>query len=121
MIAGENLDSTNADREGTFYGAMVMPYYWLMEDKLQWVGQIQYMASDEDEGVRFNSRYGRRNHTADVNSGRGDTHLSLYTGLNYYLCDHNAKVQAGIEYQDLDTPDGSVDTLTYILAVRTYF
>lgn len=48
-------------------------------------------------------------------------HLSLYTGLNYYLCDHNAKVQAGIEYQDLDTPDGSVDTLTYILAVRTYF
>lgn len=121
VIAGENLDSTNADREGTFYGAMVMPYYWLMEDKLQWVGQIQYMASDEDEGVRFNSRYGRRNHTADVNSGRGDTHLSLYTGLNYYLCDHNAKVQAGIEYQDLDTPDGGVDTLTYILGVRTYF
>ncbi|MDX1681115.1 MAG: porin [Akkermansiaceae bacterium] len=121
LIAGENLDSSNADREGTFYGAMVMPYYWVMEDKLQWVGQVQYMASDEDEGVRFNSRYGRRNHAANVNSGRGDNHLSLYTGLNYYICDHNAKVQGGIEWQDLDTPSGSVDTLTYILAVRTYF
>lgn len=123
LIIGENLDNSTAAREGTFYGAMVMPYCWVMEDKLQWVGQIQYMASSEDEGVRINSRYGRRTESygADVNSGRGDSHLSLYTGLNYYLCDHNAKIQAGVEYQDLDTPDGNIDALTYILAVRTYF
>ncbi len=123
LIVGENNDSGNAAREGTFYGAMVMPYYWLVDDKIQWVGQVQYMASDEDEGVRLNSRYVRRTESygSDVNGGRGDQHLSLYTGLNYYLCDHNAKVQAGIEYQDLDTPAGNVDALTYILAVRTYF
>ena len=123
LIVGENLDSSSATREGTFYGVMVMPYCWVIEDKLQWVGQVQYMASEEDEGVRLNSRYVRRTESygSDVNSGRGDQHLSLYTGLNYYLCGHNAKVQAGIEYQDLDTPAGNVDALTYILAVRTYF
>lgn len=124
LIAGENLDdASNPTREGTFYGAMIMPYYWVIEDKLQAVAQVEYMASDEDNGVRINSRYGRRNHAASgaINSGRGDQHMSYYAGLNYYLCDHNAKIQAGIEYQDLDTPSGDINTLTYILGVRAYF
>ena len=123
FILGENVNSGNGDREGNFYGFMVMPHGWIMEDKLQWVGQFQYMASSEDEGVRMNSRYGRRleAYGADMNGGRGDKHMSLYTGLNYYLCGHNAKLQAGIEYQDLDTPSGNADTLSYIFAVRSYF
>lgn len=123
LIVGENLDNTDPDREGTFYGAMVMPYYWIIEDKLQGVVQVQHMQSSDPEGVRFNSRYGRRNHSASVNSGRGDSHQSIYAGLNYYLCDHNAKIQAGVEYQQLDTPDpaGDVETLTYILGIRSYF
>ena len=57
----------------------------------------------------------------DVNSGRGDSHHSFYGGLNYYLCGHNAKIQGGIEYQTMDTPDGDFDTLTYVLAFRTFF
>ena len=105
---------------------MVMPYYWLIEDKLQLVGQYQYGGADADEGIRVNSRYGRARGTGgtsgiDVNSGRGDAHHSFYGGLNYYLCGHNAKVQAGIEYQTMDTPDGDFDTLTYLLAFRTFF
>ncbi len=123
FIVGENPNSSNADREGNFYGFMIMPYGWIQEDKLQWVAQFQYMASDEAEGVRANSRYADRidNYGASTNSGRGDQHMSLYAGLNYYLCGHNAKLQAGIEYQDYETPSGDVDALTYIFAVRTYF
>jgi len=123
FIVGDNGDQSNASREGNFYGFMAMPYYWLIEDKLQAVAQFQHMASSDDNGVRSNSRYGNRLHSQEggFNSGRGDSHQSVYTGLNYYLCDHNAKFQGGVEYQQMDTPTGDFDTLTYILAFRSYF
>ncbi|MGA0844935.1 MAG: porin, partial [Luteolibacter sp.] len=117
---GSNLGH-NANREGSFYGLILMPHYWLLEDKLEAVAQYQWMGSSESEGVRINSRYGRSGHGAAVNSGRGDQHHSLYSGLNYYLCGHQAKIQAGIEYQTMDTPNGDFDTLSYVLAFRTYF
>lgn len=123
---GERIHPLKSDRQGDFWGLVIMPYCWLIEDKLQLVGQYQYQGSDEDEGVRINSRYGRASGTGvgtgvDMNSGRGDSHNSFYGGLNYYLCGNNAKVQAGIEYQTMDTPDGDFDTLTYIIAFRSFF
>ncbi len=125
FICGDNGDDLGhkQSRTGNFWGVVVMPYYWLVEDKLQLVGQYQYQGSSEDEGVRVNSRYGRArvDNGIDVNSGRGDSHHSLYGGLNYYLCGHNAKIQGGIEYQTMDTPGGDFDTLTYVLAFRTFF
>ncbi|HSP42734.1 MAG TPA: porin [Luteolibacter sp.] len=128
FIYGDNGGSGmtgNADRQGDFWGLVVMPYYWIVDEKLQLVGQYQYGGADESEGIRINSRYGRGYGTggtaADVNSGRGDEHHSLYAGLNWYLCGHNAKIQGGIEYQTMDTPAGDFDTLTYLLAFRTFF
>ena len=129
FIYGDNGDSStgNTDpRDGEFWGVMVMPYYWLVDEKLQLVGQYQYGGADAAEGIRINSRYGRARGTdgtsgIDVNSGRGDEHHSFYGGLNYYVCGHNAKIQAGIEYQTMDTPAGDFDTLTYLLAFRTFF
>ena len=83
------------------------------------------MAASDPEGIRVNSRYGRRleslESTSDFNDGRGDSHQSAYAGLNYYLCDHNAKFMGGVEYQQMDTPAGDFDTLTYILAFRSCF
>lgn len=124
LIYGDNGGDRLGQREsrsGDFWGAVVMPYYWLVDEKLQLVGQYQYQGSDEAEGVRVNSRYGRADGTSNINSGRGDSHHSFYGGLNYYLCGHNAKVQAGIEYQTMDTPDGDFDTTTYVIAFRTFF
>lgn len=129
FIYGDNggADMTDtANRRGDFWCVMVMPYYWIVEDKLQLVGQYQYGGSDEAAGIRINSRYGRAAGTggapdANVNGGRGDQHHSFYTGLNYYLCGHNAKIQAGIEYQTMDTPIGDFDTLTYLIGFRTFF
>ena len=100
FIYGDNGGSGmtgNADRRGDFWGLVVMPYYWILEDKLQLVGQYQYGGADESRGVRVNSRYGRADHNGNVNGGRGDAHHSFYAGLKYYLCGHNAKIQAGIE------------------------
>jgi hypothetical protein len=129
FIYGDNggADMTGtANRRGDFWGVMVMPYYWIVEDKLQLVGQYQYGGADESAGIRINSRYGRASGTgaapdADVNGGHGDQHHSFYTGLNYYLCGHNAKIQAGIEYQTMDTPIGDFYTLTYLIGFRTFF
>lgn len=128
FIYGDNGGSrigNGAGREDTFYGFVLTPHVWIMKDQLQWVGQYQYQGSEDPEGVRVNSRYGRARGTGvngiDVNSGRGDAHHSFYTGLNYYVCGHAAKIMGGIEYQTMDTPAGEFDTLTYLLAFRTYF
>ncbi|MES2922919.1 MAG: porin [Verrucomicrobiota bacterium] len=129
LIYGDNggaRTGNTAPEDGEFWGVVVMPYYWLVEEKLQLVGQYQYGGADAAEGIRINSRYGRARGTdgtsgIDVNSGRGDNHNSFYAGLNYYVCGHNAKIQAGIEYQTMDTPIGDFNTLTYLIAFRTFF
>ena len=129
LIYGDNGGSGmtgNPNRQGEFWGFVVMPYYWIVEDQLQLVGQYQFATAEESEGIRVNSRYGRADGTGgaplgDVNGGRGDRHDSLYAGLNYYLAGHNAKIQAGIEYQEMDTPSGKFDSLSLLLAFRAYF
>ncbi len=126
FIYGDNGDASNIvvpDRRGNFYGFQVTPWMWLVEDKLQLVGQYQYQGSDNDAGIRINSRYGRRLTGPGISNagGRGDSHHSVYAGLNYYLCGHNTKIQAGLEYQTLDAARGDFDTLTYLLAFRMYF
>lgn len=135
-IYGDNGDASNgvlrANREGNFWGLVVMPYYWIVQDKLQGVVRYQYQGSEEDQGIRINSRYGRRNHGLAVApatySGRGDEHHSLYVGLNYLICGHNLKVQAGLEYDWLSTPGagpggtaGEFSSLTSWFGFRSYF
>ncbi|MDQ8208997.1 porin [Coraliomargarita sp. SDUM461003] len=129
LIYGDNGGSdmtTDSERQGSFGGIVLTPYRWIVKDKLQAVAQYQYARAEESEGIRINSRYGRAAGTgstplADVNSGRGDEHHSIYTGLNYLLLGHQAKIQAGVEYQTMDTPSGDFDTLTWLFTFRTYF
>ena len=52
---------------------------------------------------------------------RSDEHHSVYAGLNYFLCGHNAKIMGGVEYENLQTMIGDVDALTWWLAFRSYF
>jgi hypothetical protein len=122
LVIGENADGT-PNQDGTFYGFVAMPWYWVVEDKLQAVVQYQYSGASESEGIRNNSRYVRAEHSTgvDVNSGRGDELHTLYVGLNYHICGDNAKIMAGVEYSSLDTPIGDVSALTYLVAFRTFF
>jgi hypothetical protein len=126
-IYGDNGGSeyqSQASREGNFYGLVIMPSTYIIEDRLEFVARYTYQASEEDEGIRANSRYFRTPEEiseADVNGGRGDSHHSIYTGLNYFLCGHNSKVMVGAEYETLDTANGDADATTLWAAYRMYF
>lgn len=122
LILGDNGDQA-AGRDGNFYGLTIMPWYWIVEEKLQGVFQYSYSGSQEDEGIRTNSRYVRddKANLAALNSGRGDQLHTLYAGLNYYLCGNNAKLMGGVEYADLNTPTGNVEAMTYLFGVRVKF
>ncbi len=131
LYLGDNGDADNGvarrDRQGNFWGLVVMPHVWIVKDRLEGVVRYQYAGSSENQGVRANSRYVRRDHgpVVNVNSGRGNEHHTLYGGLNYYLCGHNLKVQAGAEYEWMNTPGvgtaGDFDALTYFFGFRSYF
>lgn len=120
-VLGEN--NAAGARGGAFHGFVAMPWYWIVEEKLQAVFQYQYSGSERSQGIRTNSRYVRANQSGpvNVNSGRGDELHTIYTGLNYLICGNNAKIMAGVEYATLDTPLGDVDAFTYSVAFRTYF
>ncbi|MBK1792508.1 porin [Persicirhabdus sediminis] len=119
-IYGDNGDQ-GEDRDGSFYGLVLLPSYWLVEDTLEAVGRYSYSGSSESEGIRTNSRYFRRDHGADVNSGRGDSLHSIYAGVNWYLCGNASKVMLGVEYDNLSTPNGDADATTLWAAYRMYF
>jgi len=113
-----------ANREGDFYGLTVMPWYWLLDKRLQLVFRYEFAAAEESEGLRLSNRYIRGHHddpVVDVNGGRGDRYNACYLGLNYYLCGDNAKIMGGILYENLDTPAGDLDAFTYGIAFRTAF
>lgn len=120
-IVGDNGDNLDPYRTGMFYGVVVMPSYWVIADKLEAVARYAFQASEEEQGIRANSRYLRRDHGGDVDGGYGDQHHSIYGGLNYYFCGHNAKAMAGVEYEHLDAMAGDVSALTWWLAWRMYF
>ena len=126
MIYGDNgdvSDGQNADRQDYFWGVVVIPHYWLVKNRIQAVARYQYQGSEAAEGIRLNSRYVRRTDDtgAAINSGRGDQHHSYYAGVNFHLCGDNAKFMVGAEYDDISTPGGDVEALTWWLAFRTYF
>lgn len=120
VFTGEN--NGTGDRDGSFYGIVILPTYDIT-DKLEAVLRYQYAKSEEDEGVRLNSRYVRRDarHGGAINGGRGDEHHSIYAGLNYYFCGNNSKVLTGVEYETIDTPAGDLDATTLWFAYRMSF
>lgn len=120
-----NNDSIQNERDGLFWGLVVIPSTYLIEDKLEFVSRYQYQGSDSDEGIRTNSRYFRTDRSGEDivgSGGRGDEHHSLYAGLNYYFCGHRSKVMTGVEYETIDTGDeGAADATTLWFAYRMYF
>ena len=122
VALGEN--STNQpNRGGSFHGLVVMPWYWILESRLQAVVQYHYSGASQAEGIRANGRYLRAQHgpLVNVNGGRGDALHTLLLGLNYHFCDHHAKIMSGVEFSQLGTPAGDVSATTFLIGFRTYF
>ena len=118
---GDNGDTAGSYQNGSFWGLVGMASYDVIADKLEAVARYAYQGSDEAQGIRSNKRYIQRNHGGMVAGGYGDEHHSIYGGLNYFLCGHNAKIMAGVEWESLQTMGGDVDALTWWLAFRSYF
>ena len=111
-------------RQGDFWGCVVMQWYWLLEDKLQFVVSYEYQASEELEGIRLDSRYVRARHQdvlVDVGRGRGDLSHKIYAGLNYYICGHRSKIMGGVSHTELRARRGDVSAMSYLIAYRGYF
>jgi Phosphate-selective porin O and P len=112
------------DRQGAFGGLVITPYYWIVPAKLQAVAQYMYAASEEDQGIRSNSRYFRAADGGAVNSGRGNQLQSVYAGLNWLICGDNLKIQAGVQYETLQAPhvgDGNANAVSYLFGFRSNF
>lgn len=123
---GDNGDAdngvTNPTQQGQFWALTVTPYYWIVPAKLQAVVQCMYAGSEEENGMRTNSRYFRATTNGGaVNSGRGDELYTVYAGLNYLVCGDNLKFQLGAEYSNLNTPVGNASAMTYLFGFRTNF
>ena len=121
---GADHGNVQRRRQGDFWGGTVMPWYWIMEDRLQFVCAFQFQGADEVEGIRLDNRYVRARHDdplIDVDNGRGDKSLTYYAGLNYYLCGNSAKIMGGVTHTRLDTRNGEVSALSYMVAYRMYF
>jgi hypothetical protein len=105
------------------HGIVIMPSTELIEDKLEAVVRYQWARSSGADLVRAQSRNVRNVSRNDIgiNPPAGDENHSIYGGLNYFLCDHHAKLMAGVEYETVD--GGAVDTeaTTFWLAARMYF
>ncbi|MDB4412417.1 OprO/OprP family phosphate-selective porin [Akkermansiaceae bacterium] len=100
-----NATYGKTDNNDAVYGVVVMPSTFLIEDKLEAVVRYQYAASDAVDGFSINDRNVRNAagaHRLNTQIASGDENHTLYAGLNYYLCDHNAKVMVGVEYETLD-------------------
>jgi len=111
---------TGSSPDGDTDGFYIQPSMMLNE-KLQVVGRYETISSDNPEGIRATSRYGRR---VDIVDGvdRGDGFSALYVGLNYYITGNGDKVMLGFEMNELEnTGAGTYDSTTVFTAWRTLF
>ncbi|QQL46265.1 porin [Sulfuriroseicoccus oceanibius] len=94
-------------------GVVLLPSY-KVTDKLEAVGRLQY--SDGD--VVIQKRYERR-----VADKAAEDYFAAYAGLNYYVCSHNLKFMAGVEYANATGhgSDTGFDGFTYLVGARLYF
>jgi len=128
VIVGKHSDVLNHwlnNSDGLFYGFITQGTYSMFDDQVELVAQYQWQGSEKENGVHAYSKDfssgGNRGHGGDVNKGFGDSHHLLYAGVNLYLCGDNSKVMLGVEYDNLNTPDGNADATTLWAAYRIYF
>lgn len=105
------------------YGIVIMPSKELIEDKLEAVVRYQWARSSGDDLLRPQSRNVRNvsRNDIDLNVPTGDENHTIYGGLNYFLCDHNAKLMTGVEFETVDGGATDSDATTFWLAARMYF
>ena len=116
LYLGNNGSLDNHERSGLFYGASILSSTPLSE-KLELVGRSYYWAASEAEGVRTNHRYA----TKETFNNYGNSHGSLYAGLNYYLMGHHSMILTGLEWETLHSNGHRDDMTTLWTSYRMFF
>ncbi|MBW2272862.1 MAG: hypothetical protein JRG96_06300 [Deltaproteobacteria bacterium] len=76
-------------------GLALVPFYHFNE-YFQLVGRYTFIESFGDDGIRF-ARYENR-----IELERGDRYNEFFVGLNWFIYDHEFKVQTGFKYTMMD-------------------
>lgn len=97
------------------FGITIIPSYFIA-DGLQLVGRLQVATCEDGDDLRVPSRYER---LAAGDDEKGNTYVSTYLGLNYYIYGHKLKLMNGIEYSDMG--GGSYDGYTLMSGLRFSF
>ena len=101
--------------QSDLFGLTITPSYFIA-DKLQAVYRFQLISSADPNGIRVPSRYDR---LASGDDERGNTYISHYLGLNYFIYSHKLKLMGGVEYSQLG--GGSYDGCTVMSGLRFTF
>ncbi|MGC1481619.1 MAG: porin [Chthoniobacterales bacterium] len=118
-LQSDLVTAIGEDDQPDLFGIIILPTFDLTE-KVQLVGRYQYLVSNEDNGVRLQSRYERR--APDLPTTSGNNYHALYGGMNYYIYKDRLKVMYGMEYSHLELQrGGGFNSLTIVGAVRVWF
>lgn len=126
-VYGE-LEGPDKTTGGPFGGVTVMPAYWMVKDKFQWVARYAVMSSDAARGLQLNGRYAREagnpanEAIPSLAAGRGDFHQAVYGGFVWWPCPKHWSVLGGVEWEQLSSQSVNVYRGTTLwLATRVVF
>jgi len=95
-IVGQGGYGNGTPAKGDVYAFMIMPSYYLMQDKLEAVLRCQYAIGDQSNGIALMNRQDKT-----IGSFTGDNYASVYFGLDYYIYGQKCKLMAGEQLDDL--------------------
>jgi phosphate-selective porin OprO/OprP len=118
-FAKQNGANVRIDQSDVIALSVIPSYY--IADGLQLVGRVQVAASSDPDDLRVPARYERLAvKSKKVNDDeRGNTYLSAYLGLNYYIYGHKLKIMNGMEYSHMG--GGDYKGITYMTGLRFNF
>jgi phosphate-selective porin OprO/OprP len=107
-----------AINQSDVFGVSVIPSYYLTDD-LQLVGRVQVATANGPDGLKSPGRYDEASLLPSGGDAKGNSFISTYLGLNYYIYGHKLKLMSGLEYTHLG--GGDYDGTTFYTGLRAYF
>ena len=125
IVYGFGFDGTATQKgapvaidQSDVFGISVIPSYYVA-DGLQLVGRVQFATSNDADGLRSPGRYDEASLLPSGGDSKGNTFISTYLGLNYYIYGHKLKLMNGVEYTHLG--GGDYDGTTFYSGLRFFF
>jgi phosphate-selective porin OprO/OprP len=119
-LVTEALFADGQGSQSDVMGFTIIPSYYIY-DGVQLVGRFQVATSDDANDLTLPSRY--EGLAPSMGDKKGDSYMSTYLGLSYYIYGHKLKLMGGIEYSTLEgnTSGGDYDGYTAMGGLRFSF